>query len=35
VHLLMDEARHLGQIILLRKYLLPGVDAAFDPYAAG
>jgi len=34
LHLLMDEARHTGQIILLRKYLLPGADAGFDPYAA-
>lgn len=33
LHLLMDEARHTGQIILLRKYLLPGSDPAFDPYA--
>lgn len=33
LHLLMDEARHTGQIILLRKYLLPGADASFDPYA--
>lgn len=34
IHLLMDEARHVGQIILLRKYLLPAADAAFDPYGA-
>jgi uncharacterized damage-inducible protein DinB len=33
LHLLMDEARHTGQIILLRKYLLPDADARFDPYA--
>ena len=32
LHLLMDEARHTGQIILLRKYLLPDADGAFDPY---
>lgn len=32
-HLLMDEARHTGQIILIRKYLLPDADAEFDPYA--
>jgi uncharacterized damage-inducible protein DinB len=32
LHLLMDEARHTGQIILLRKYLLGMADAAFDPY---
>lgn len=33
LHLLMDEARHQGQIVLLRKYLTPTADAAFDPYA--
>lgn len=33
LHLLMDEARHTGQIILARKYLLPEADADFDPYA--
>jgi len=32
LHLLMDEARHTGQVILLRKYLLPGADGAFDAY---
>lgn len=32
-HYLLDEGRHQGQIILLRKYLVPGADAAFDPYA--
>lgn len=32
-HLLLDEGRHQGQIILLRKYLIDGADAAFDPYA--
>lgn len=33
LHFLMDEARHGGQIILLRKHLLTGADAAFDPFA--
>lgn len=32
-HLLMDEARHTGQIILIRKHLMPGHDPAFHPYA--
>lgn len=32
-HLLMDEARHTGQVILIRKYLLPNPDAEFKPYA--
>jgi uncharacterized damage-inducible protein DinB len=32
-HLILDEARHTGQIVLLRKYLLPGAEPAFDPYA--
>lgn len=32
-HLLLDEGRHQGQIILLRKYLTPGADAAFEPYS--
>lgn len=31
-HLLMDEARHTGQVGLLRKYLLPGGASDFDPY---
>lgn len=31
-HLLMDEARHTGQVILLRKYLLPGASPDFEPY---
>lgn len=31
-HLILDEARHTGQMVLLRKYLLPGADPAFDPY---
>lgn len=34
VHLLLDEGRHQGQIVLLRKYLLPSADPEFDPYAA-
>jgi uncharacterized damage-inducible protein DinB len=33
LHLLMDEARHVGQIIVLRKYLLPEAAPEFDPYA--
>ncbi len=33
LHLLMDEARHQGQIILMRKYLMPTADPGFDPYA--
>jgi len=32
VHLLQDEARHTGQVIMLRKHLLEGADAAFNPY---
>lgn len=32
-HLLMDEARHTGQVILIRKYLLPSPDPEFKPYA--
>lgn len=32
-HLLLDEGRHQGQMILLRKYLIAGADAGFDPYA--
>lgn len=31
-HYLQDEVRHTGQIILIRKHLLPGSDASFDPY---
>jgi uncharacterized damage-inducible protein DinB len=31
-HLILDEARHQGQIVLLRKYLIEGADAEFDPY---
>lgn len=33
LHLLLDEARHQGQIILLRKYLIGDADEGFDPYA--
>ena len=32
-HLILDEARHQGQIVLLRKYLIDGADAEFDPYS--
>jgi hypothetical protein len=32
LHYLQDEARHTGQIILLRKHLIPGADPEFDPY---
>lgn len=32
-HLLLDEGRHQGQMILLRKYLIGTADAGFDPYA--
>lgn len=28
----LGRARHQGQIILLRKYLIDGADADFDPY---
>lgn len=34
MHLIQDEARHTGQIILVRKYLLPTSDPAFNPYVA-
>lgn len=33
LHYLQDEARHTGQIILIRKHLLPGADPEFEPYA--
>ena len=33
-HFLLDESRHTGQIILIRKYLLDASDAEFQPYAA-
>jgi hypothetical protein len=32
LHLLMDEARHTGQLILIRKHLVDGADPAFMPY---
>jgi hypothetical protein len=32
-HYLLDEARHTGQIILLRKHLVAGGEADFQPYA--
>ncbi|MEX2543156.1 MAG: DUF664 domain-containing protein [Trueperaceae bacterium] len=31
-HLMMDESRHTGQVILIRKRLLPGSDGSFNPY---
>lgn len=34
-HMLQDEARHTGQIILLRKHLLPGAEPDFQPYFDG
>ena len=33
-HMLQDEARHTGQITLLRKHILPDADPAFQPYSA-
>jgi uncharacterized damage-inducible protein DinB len=33
LHYLQDEARHTGQIILIRKHLIDGADPDFDPYA--
>lgn len=33
LHFLMDEVRHTGQIILLRKHLLPGADGSYDAFA--
>lgn len=32
-HLILDEARHQGQMILLRKYLTEGADPDFNPYS--
>lgn len=32
MHFLLDEARHTGQIILLRKHLLPTPQPDFNPY---
>ena len=31
-HFLQDEARHTGQIILLRKHLIPQAEPDFEPY---
>ena len=31
-HFLQDEARHTGQIIVLRKHLIPQAEPDFDPY---
>jgi hypothetical protein len=31
-HYIQDEARHTGQIILIRKHLMAGADPEFDPY---
>jgi len=31
-HYILDEARHTGQIILIRKYLVPSADPEFEPY---
>ncbi len=33
LHYLQDEARHTGQITLIRKHLLSDTDPSFDPYA--
>ena len=32
LHYLQDEARHTGQIILIRKHLIEGAEPGFDPY---
>lgn len=32
-HYLQDEVRHTGQMILIRKHLLPQADPGFNPYA--
>ena len=32
-HYIQDEARHTGQIILIRKHLLKGADPEFNPYS--
>lgn len=32
LHYLEDEARHTGQIILIRKHLMSGASSEFDPY---
>lgn len=34
MHLVQDEARHTGQVVLVRKYLLRDAEASFDPYVA-
>jgi len=31
-HYILDEARHTGQIILTRKYLIPAANPDFEPY---
>jgi uncharacterized damage-inducible protein DinB len=31
-HYIQDEARHTGQIILIRKHLMAGADPDFEPY---
>lgn len=31
-HMIQDEARHTGQIILLRKHVIAGADPDFQPY---
>jgi uncharacterized damage-inducible protein DinB len=31
-HFIQDEARHTGQIILIRKHLMPGAQPDFNPY---
>ncbi len=33
LHYLQDEARHTGQIVLIRKYLAPTPEPDLDPYA--
>lgn len=33
LHFLQDEARHTGQITLIRKYLLPTPEPELNPYA--
>jgi len=31
-HYILDEARHTGQVILIRKHLMAGADPEFEPY---
>jgi uncharacterized damage-inducible protein DinB len=31
-HYIQDEARHTGQVILIRKHLMVGADPGFEPY---